>query len=236
MAFLTGELDDPSSLRCCRCDNCLGRRLWTEPSPERVHAARTFLRGEERMIEPRRAWPEGVSGDAPGGFLIPNETGRALCLYGDGGWGRSVSEGKYRDGRYAESLVEACAALVRDRWRPSPPPAWVAAVPSLRRPELVPELAVRVAERLGIPYHAVLAQVRSTMEQKAMANSAQQMRNVMAAFQVTGPCPPGPVLLIDDVVDSRWTLTVAGHLIRSAGGGPVYPLALAEAAARAGSA
>jgi len=40
------------------------------------------------------------------------------------------------------------------------------------------------------------------------------------------------VLLIDDVVDSRWTLTVAAVLLREHGSGPVYPFALAKAALR----
>jgi ATP-dependent DNA helicase RecQ len=131
--------------------------------------------------------------------------------------------------------VEACAELVRGRWRPDPPPEWVTAVPSLRRPELVPEFAARLAGSLGLPFHPVLRQVRATAEQKEMKNSAQQARNIFNAFQVVASCPPGPVLLVDDVVDSRWTFTVAGHRIREAGGGPVYPLALAEAAGRSGS-
>ena len=42
----------------------------------------------------------------------------------------------------------------------------------------------------------------------------------------------GPVLLVDDLVDSRWTLTVAGSLLRDAGAGPVFPFALAVATPR----
>jgi ATP-dependent DNA helicase RecQ len=165
-------------------------------------------------------------------LLYPNQPGRALCLYGDGGWGRAIADGKYRDGRYGDPLVGACVELVRGQWRPEPPPEWVTAVPSLRRPDLVPEFAARLARSLGLPFHVVLHQAQS--EQKEMKNSAQQARNVLGAFQIVAPCPPGPALLVDDVVDSRWTLTVAGHRIREAGGGPVYPLALAEAAGRSG--
>ncbi|HYH45640.1 MAG TPA: phosphoribosyltransferase, partial [Thermoanaerobaculia bacterium] len=36
-----------------------------------------------------------------------------------------------------------------------------------------------------------------------------------------------PVLLVDDVVDSRWTMTIAAALLRQAGSGPVWPVALA---------
>ena len=60
-----------------------------------------------------------------------------------------------------------------------------------------------------------------------MANNAQQARNLDGALTITGVVPAGPVLLIDDMVDSRWTLTVAAWLLRTHGSGPVLPLALA---------
>jgi ATP-dependent DNA helicase RecQ len=41
----------------------------------------------------------------------------------------------------------------------------------------------------------------------------------------------GPVLLVDDMVDSAWTLTVVAALLRQAGSGPVWPLALAATSA-----
>jgi ATP-dependent DNA helicase RecQ len=59
-----------------------------------------------------------------------------------------------------------------------------------------------------------------------MANSAHQCRNVHGAFAITGPVPQGAVLLVDDTADSKWTLTIAGALLRQAGAGPVFPLAL----------
>jgi ATP-dependent DNA helicase RecQ len=62
-----------------------------------------------------------------------------------------------------------------------------------------------------------------------MENSAQQFTNVYGAFDVSSPVPAGPVLLVDDIVDSRWTLTVIGALLRAAGSGEVYPFALAQA-------
>jgi ATP-dependent DNA helicase RecQ len=37
----------------------------------------------------------------------------------------------------------------------------------------------------------------------------------------------GAVFLIDDMVDSRWTFTVIAALLRRAGSGQVFPLALA---------
>jgi ATP-dependent DNA helicase RecQ len=63
-----------------------------------------------------------------------------------------------------------------------------------------------------------------------MENSAQQARNLWGAFRVVGPVPSGPVLLVDDIVDSRWTFTVAGYLLRDGGCPSVIPVALASAA------
>ena len=61
-----------------------------------------------------------------------------------------------------------------------------------------------------------------------MANSTQQARNIDGSLAITAqPLPAGPVLLVDDMVDSRWTLTVAAWLLRSHGSGEVFPLALA---------
>ena len=61
-----------------------------------------------------------------------------------------------------------------------------------------------------------------------MANSIQQARNIDGSLAITKqPAPAGPVWLVDDMVDSRWTLTVAAWLLRKNGSGEVFPLALA---------
>ena len=89
--------------------------------------------------------------------------------------------------------------------------------------------ARQLAEMLGIPCEDVIQKTRETEPQKFMQNTAQQHRNILEAFQVNSPVPAGPVLLVDDIVDSRWTLAVIGGLLRQAGSGPVYPFALADA-------
>src|SRR5262249_25485756 len=125
--------------------------------------------------------------------------------------------------------------LIERRWRPVPPAGWGTAGPSLRHPGVVPHFAAPPAAWLGLPFPPPLAQVPAIPEQKGKRNSIPQAPNVGGAFRVVAPCPAGPVLLVDDIIDSRWTLTVAGHQIREAGGGPVHPLVLAEAIARSGT-
>jgi ATP-dependent DNA helicase RecQ len=131
--------------------------------------------------------------------------------------------------RVVDDLVAAAVKLVSDRWRPDPAPTWVTAIPSLRHPALVGDYARRLADALGLPFHDVLA-AAAVPPQKEMQNSAQQLRNVAASLRAIAECPTGPVLLVDDIVDSRWTLTYAGWLLRHHRAGPVHPFALATAA------
>lgn len=107
------------------------------------------------------------------------------------------------------------------------------AIPSRRHPHLVPDLALRLAQRLGIPFLPVLERVADALPQKTMQNSTMQAQNVLNTLAVEGEVPSTPVLLVDDIVDSRWTLTVAGYLLRQHGAGPVYPFTLAKATPRA---
>jgi ATP-dependent DNA helicase RecQ len=197
-----------------------------------VKAAVEFLRRTSFPIEPRTKWPTGgmprygVKGSIPAEHR--SEWGRALCVWGDAGWGGLVRRGKYHDGYFSDELVAACVKMIQE-WNPQPRPTWVTCIPSLRHPELVPNFAQRLATALGLPFHRVITKTEPRPEQKTMANSTQQARNVDGSLALNGqPIPPGPVLLVDDMVDSRWTLTVAAWLLRKSGSGPVWPMVLAQ--------
>lgn len=205
--------------------------LPTAVDPALTREAVAFLRRMSVPIEPRRQWPSSSAGEMPKGNIPDNlraSAGRALCMWEDVGWGTLVRDGKYRDGRFSDELVDACARLVQE-WAPSPAPAWVVPIPSRRRPELVPEFAERLARALGLPCHPVLERTREHPEQKGMENGTYQALNVFRSLGIRSQPPPGPVLLIDDIVDSRWTITVAAHLLRSRGSGEVWPLSLSRA-------
>jgi len=223
MELLGRSLDDPTTTPCGRCARCTGVSLDRTLDRELVVKAQEFLRKEPLRVEPRKRWADNTK--------IPNEMvsepGRALSWWGDGGWGGLVRDEKTA-GVFRDELVDALVRLVR-AWGPEPRPAWVTAVPSVRAPELVASLAARVAAGLGLPYRPCLEPVRETRPQREMQNSAQQHGNVAGAFAIAGAVPPGPVLLIDDVADSRWTLTEVGTVLRAAGSGPVLPLVLAQA-------
>jgi ATP-dependent DNA helicase RecQ len=198
-----------------------------------VQEAVAFLRRTSLTLEPRRLWPGGgLTHMEVKGKIAPEHQARevkVLCVWGDAGWGSLVRQGKFRDGRFADQLVEACAAMARS-WAPQPPPTWVTCIPSRRHPNLVPDFARRLAIALNLAFHPALEKADDRPAQKEMANSSQQARNVDGSMRVQGPVPAGPVLLVDDMVDSKWTLTVAAYLLATHGSGPVYPLALASTA------
>lgn len=229
MGFLIGALDgDPSVV--------LPPGLPPLPAgvdQELAKAAIAFLRRTSLPIVPRRKWPDtGMPEYSLRGLISPAlraEPGKALCVWGDAGWGGLVRQGKYTDGEFAEELVGACVKMLGE-WDPKPAPAWVTCVPSLRHTHLVPSFARRLAAALDLPFHAVITKTDERPEQKTMANSTQQARNIDGSLALTGqPIPEGPVLLVDDMVDSRWTLTVSAWLLRRGGSGVVWPLALAQA-------
>ena len=231
MQFLAEALDDADPRPCGKCALCLGRPI-VEPSfrnATAVSAAR-FLRRAEMELNCKRQ----VAGDAFvrygfRGNLPPDlraETGRILSRWGDAGWGHQVAEDKHH-GRFRDELVGAVVEMLRERWLPSPLPQWMTCVPSRRHPDLVPDFSERLSVALGMPFNPIVTKVLDNDPQKAQENRFHQCRNLDGVFAIDGAVRSGPVLLIDDVVDSGWTLTVVAALLRQAGSGPVWPLALA---------
>ncbi len=233
MRFLLQALDDPNAPeRCGRCENCRGNPvLPVDLDPDFLHEAQRFVgRVAADVITPRQQIPK----DSLPIYGFPTrikpelraEAGRTLGRWGDDAWGDRVVLGK-EIGQFDDSLVDAAFAFVREQWKPSPSPTWVTSIPSRRNPLLVPEFARAMANRLGLPYIDVVAKVRDTEEQKLQENSVHQCRNLDGAFDLIAEPESGPVLLIDDVVDSGWTFTILSMLLRRAGSGPVLPFALA---------
>ena len=226
---LRGFLDDADTEPCGMCDRCTGHQPRHRPStPRSCNAPSSSSASPIIAIEPRKRLP--VKG-AIKADRRP-ETGRALAVWGDGGWGSLVRTGRRETGRFDDQLVDASATLIAERWKPDPAPTWVTYVPSLRSPELVADLAQRLADALGLPCEDAVRKVRETQPQKELENSVQQHANLVNAFAVNGPVPAGPVLLVDDTVDTRWTLTEVAALLLEAGSGPVHPFVLADSMGR----
>ena len=190
-----------------------------------MRAALEHLRSQPLTLEVKRMSPDedGKMRKIPAEYQL--QEGRALARIGDGGWDPVVQAGR-RGGRFDDELVQAAAELV-GRWAPAV--TWVAAVPSLRSGELVPDFARRLAAALELPFENVLAHVDERPPQREMANSVQQVANVRGAFAVTATPPPGGCLLVDDLRFSGWTQAMVGGQLLRRGAGDVFGFVLATA-------
>ncbi len=235
MDYLRIALDDKVDVPCGQCANCLGRPVVdVQLQPEKVHRAATFTRQAEAPIKPKKQVAagafeiygfNGLRGNLP--KALQAQEGRVLSRWGDAGWGSMVKDDKHAN-YFRDELVVASAEMIRGRWHPEDYPTWVCCVPSLNHPELVPNFAMRLATELGVPFVDAISKVQENQPQKDQQNRFHQCRNLDGAFHIKIPVPDGSVLLVDDIVDSGWTLTVLAALLQQAGSGKVYPVALAS--------
>lgn len=123
--------------------------------------------------------------------------------------------------------MDAFVEMINKRWTLDPMPTWVTCIPSNRHPELVPSFAKRLADKLGLPFIPVINKLEETAPQKEQENSYFQCKNLDGIFEINDDVKHNePVLLIDDAIDSGWTLTIASALLRQSGTGLVYPATL----------
>jgi ATP-dependent DNA helicase RecQ len=233
MEFLRRELDDPDAARCGRCDNCTGRHRSADVSDAGAAEAQARLSRPGVEVTPRRMWPtgmkaEGISGRIPPGLQA--EPGRALGRLTDLGWGgrlrRTLGDGA-PDAPVGADVFDAVVEVL-SAWDWKERPAGVVAMASATRPAMIVDLARRVAAIGRLPYLGEVAYV-GTGPGPRRHNSAQRVRTLWNALavpdSVTGLA--GPVLLVDDRVETGWTITIAAKLLREAGVPAVLPLVLA---------
>lgn len=235
MQYLARKLDDPYPTPCGKCARCLNRPVTPDAYPHSLGVdAALFLRHSEFPLEckvqvardafPKYGFEKTLSKE------LRAMLGRVLSRWGDAGWGQLVKDDKHA-GHFRDELVAAAAEMVQERWKPEPAPAWLTCVPSRNHANLVPDFARRLGDRLGLPFVPAVIKVLENEPQKLQENRYYQCRNLDGAFEIASLIPDGPVLLVDDMVDSAWTMTVVAALLRQAGSGPVFPLALAQSSA-----
>lgn len=244
MEFLRRCLDDPDATRCGRCDNCAEPLFDAEVSPAALAAADAFLGRPGVEIAPKKMWPTGMSavGISLKGKIGPAEQiapGRAVGRLSDLGWGgrlRGVVSPEAPDGPIADDLAAAVVEILKawahgdDAWPQRP--AAVVEVGSHRHPQLIHTLAEHISRVGRLPLLGAVTTSQPTAA-ASRGNSAQRVRALHEAFTVPSEVAgalstlSGPVLLVDDLVDSGWTISLAGRALRRAGAEGVLPLTLA---------
>ncbi|WP_218006971.1 RecQ family ATP-dependent DNA helicase [Microtetraspora fusca] len=230
--FLRGHLDDDEARPCGRCDNCTGVHRSAEVAAEDVQVAHDRLARPGVDLEARRQWPTGLA-DLKGRIKpeLSAETGRVLGRLTDIGWGTRLRElFAGPDGPVPDDVFGAVVGVLKS-WDWQARPVAVVSLPSASRPQLVRNLAERIAGIGRLDYLGELGyrggppgrQFNSAQRVSAVRGTLAMPRDLAERIAAAG----GPVLLVDDRVDTGWTMTLAAAQIRHAGAPGVLPLALA---------
>lgn len=240
MEYLQRSLDDDTATPCGRCDNCAGPWYPTGVDSQAAASAASSLDKVGTAIEPRAQWPTGADrlGLPVKGRIAVDERmleGRALARLTDLGWGNTLREifaAGAPDAPASPALIAACVRALAE-WGWQERPAAIVTVPSRRHPLLIESLAEGLSQAGRLPHLGSLEHAQGGPTGEPGGNSAYRLAGVWDRFAV----PPQlaedlaslnrPVLLIDDLVDSRWTLTVTARALRLAGAPGVLPFALA---------
>jgi len=228
MEYLRRQLDDPGAEPCGRCDRCGGFAVSADVSAAAVEAAEERLSRPGVALEPRKMWPTALANlglDMKGKIADGAEEGRVVARLTDLGHGgslRALFAGE--DGPVPVPLARAVVDVLAD-WQPKAEA--IVYVESARRPTLTRDLADGLSRYLGVPVVGRFAIVDPSIEpERGAANSAQRVAAVTRRFALEAEVPAGPVLLVDDVVVSGWTMTLGARALREAGATAVAPLAL----------
>ena len=237
MAFLQRTLDDASARDCGRCDRCAGPWIDAEVADDALGSARSTLDRAGVDLDPRAQWPSGMDrlGVPVKGRIPADEAmspGRALARVTDLGWGPRLRELLSEDQPVPDQVVRAVVRVLAE-WGWQTRPAGIVVVPSRSRPTLVTSLADQLGQIGRLPVLGALTPVDGGPVGEPGGNSAYRLAGVWERLTVDPelahqlPGLTGPVLLVDDVVHSRWTMTTAARALRRAGAREVLPFALA---------
>ncbi|MET9259723.1 RecQ family ATP-dependent DNA helicase [Amycolatopsis sp. NPDC004079] len=240
MEYLRRQLDDPEAVPCGRCDNCTGEHWNTAVSEEVAGETRARLDRPGVAVAPRKQWPSGMKGlDVPLSGRIKTEEqaepGQVLGRLTDVGWGGRLREllgPGAPDTEVPDSVFDACVKVLAG-WQWAQRPVAVVAIPSATRPQLVDSLALRLSAIGRLDY---LGELASAGPPPRQANSAQRLADLWRRLSLPEDVAAsvaqaqGPVLLVDDLIDTGWTMTLASRLLRKAGAEGVLPFALATTA------
>lgn len=240
MEYLQRSLDDDTAAPCGRCDNCAGAWYSADVLDDAAATASSSLDRVGVPVEPRAQWPTGADrvGVAAKGKIAVGDRmleGRALARLTDLGWGgtlRAIFAPGAVDGPASPALLAACVRVLGE-WPWEERPSAVVSVPSRSRPQLIASVANGLADAGRLPYLGSLELAGGGPTGGPGGNSAYRLGGVWNGFAVSPAVAAalgtlsGPVLLVDDLADSRWTITVASRLLRRAGAPGVLPFALA---------
>ena len=228
MAYLQQALSDPDPAPCGKCSVCTRHvpAPGLRPSEIAITKARSFLRQQDVLVEPRKVWPKGCSRK---GTIKARLAARAVAFADDPGWLVELQELlNHGLSDVPTNLLDGAVSLLQ-RWKNTweQRPALILPAPA-PHPEMESnrQLAAHVARLGRIPLADVFTWHGSACPEDAPSTVHVQHLEKAVRLQPLPEPPAGPVLLCATTARTTWTLTVAAALLAEAGVADVMALVL----------
>lgn len=223
--FIINSLDDMTDIKCGKCSNCLGKEIISSKlTIDEKQKAAEYINSKTLAIIPRKQWAT-TSKTKQTKIEFQNEIGICLSKYGDVGYGEIIKNCKTNKIDYPIEIVNRSVEVLKPLIKEHNI-KYATYVPSLRN-DMFAKFAKKVVAECGIKLIEPIKKV-SNWQQKTMQNSSHQCYNALISYEVNSALPKEPIILMDDMVDSKWTLTVCGYKLRENGCTAVYPFALTD--------
>lgn len=224
LSFLRERLGEGRVLDCGRCDVCLGGV--GDLSGYKMGEVTGYVDGGSFFVEiaRKKMMPNGMGGkiDEAAGF----RSGRALVRLSDIGLAKQV-RADLESGSVSDFVFERCLEVLKS-WKFEGGLDLIVTMPSSRRGGLISDLAFRLGQRSGLEVRNCLEFCESGVFQESVYNSNFKLKNAKARVKAreSADATGRRVLLIDDVVDTGWSLFAASEVLLSMGAVSIFGFAL----------
>lgn len=224
--FIVNSLDDDVDYNCGVCSNCSKKYVFdSKVNKDTLLKVQEYFNHIYNEILPRKRWSEKYDFSDGVNIKYVNDVGICLSRYNDPGYGSMVKEDRYNNKTFREELVIKSAEVIKEKLR-NYKEYIISYVPS-HRSEIVKYFSISLAKELGIKCITLLEKTNNLKRQKEMENSVYQNRNAIYSFKAINHNYK-KIILIDDLVDSKWTFTVCGYFLMEKGATNIFPFALAD--------
>ncbi len=224
--YLANSLEDFTAKECGKCSNCTGKNVLELSDYDfYLETATCYLYNRLHIISPRKQNEEHKKLD------YINMDGICLSYYGDYGYGQMLEYDKYNAEKYRKEIVYRCASVIKNEFMNKFGVKYITCVPSTNNKKM--EILCRdISSIIGIQFVELLEK-KESLHQKEMENSYFQCINAKENYNVKNSDKLiEKIVLIDDIVDSKWTLTWCGYYLMQSGIKEVYPFAISDSSNR----
>lgn len=224
--FIINALDDNSDVDCMKCSNCLKKSILDiEITDSDREIAQIYLNSIHLEIIPRKKWALTSKTTQT---AIKHLLTEGICLskIEDPGYGSIVRYDIENKNDIRDEIVYKSASLLKEYIKKYNI-THITNIPS-NSSNTAYIFAKKLSKKLNIKYIDTLYKIGNT-KQINMQNSSYQCMNAINSYKLIENIEiPENILLVDILIDSKWTLTVCSNLLGEAGARNIFGYVLAD--------